>query len=97
MRQSLAIFFALLCLASAPATAGEECFADWSEAAPIVRKEGLATVESLSGQARDKLDGEIVKTTLCQERGSYVFRLIVRRANGQLKSVTLDARRPFGR
>jgi len=80
----------------APAGAGS-CIADWSVAAPIVKKEGLVTVEQLSSLARSHLEGSIVKTTLCEEKGGYVFRLVVRGANGQLRSVTVDARTPFGR
>lgn len=73
------------------------CIDDWSVAAPIVKAEGLVSVEQLSAEARTKLKGDIVKTTLCQERGGYVFRLVVRGAGGQHRSVTVDAKRPFGR
>jgi uncharacterized membrane protein YkoI len=73
------------------------CIGDWSVAAPIVRKEGLVSVEELSAQIRARLDASIVKTTLCQEKGDYAFRLVVRGAQGQLKSLTLDARAPFSR
>ena len=72
------------------------CYSDWSEAAPIVKQEGLMTVEQLSAAARSKLKGDIVKTTLCKENGAYVFRLVVRGANGQLTPMTVDAKNPFG-
>jgi hypothetical protein len=83
----------------AQSSVGQEqgCIADWSIAAPIVRKEGLVSVEELSAQIRERLDASIVKTTLCQEKGDYAFRLVVRGAQGQLKSLTLDARAPFSR
>jgi uncharacterized membrane protein YkoI len=73
------------------------CIADWSVAAPIVRKEGLVTVEQLSTLARSRLSGEIVKTALCEQKGGYVFRLLVKGMNGQLKNVTVDAKAPFER
>jgi hypothetical protein len=78
---------------------GEEqgCITDWSIAAPIVRKEGLVSVEELSAQIRERLKSSIVKTTLCQEKGDYAFRLVVRGAQGELKSLKLDAREPFSR
>lgn len=72
-----------------------DCYADWSVAAPIVRKEGLATVETLSAQARAKLSGDIVKTTLCEEKGGFVYRLVIRDPKGGYKSKTVDARMPF--
>lgn len=77
------------------ALAADTCFNDWSVAAPIVLKEGLVTVEQLTPRARDKFKGDIVKVTLCQENGAYVFRLVVRGAAGDLKTVTVDAKNPF--
>lgn len=73
------------------------CYADWSVAAPIVRKEGLATVETLARRARAKISGDIVKTTLCKENGGFVYRLLIRDAGGRLSNKTVDARAPFGR
>ena len=72
------------------------CYSDWSLAAPIVKQEGLTTVEELTAAARSKLKGDIVKTTLCKENGSYVYRLVVRGPNGQLTPMTVDAKNPFG-
>ncbi len=71
------------------------CYSDWSDAAPIVEKEGLATVEQLSSAARSKLKGDILKTTLCKQNGGYVYRLVVRGADGKLIPVTVDAKNPF--
>lgn len=73
------------------------CYADWSVAAPIVRKEGLATVEALARRAETVILGDIVKTTLCEEAGSYVYRLVIRDKAGRLSNRTVDARAPFGR
>jgi uncharacterized membrane protein YkoI len=80
-----------------PAGAGETCIADWSVAAGVVRKEGLATVEQLSQLARSSGAGEIVKTTLCEGEGSYRYRIVVKDGKGQLKSLVVDAKKPFAR
>lgn len=91
------IFLSALLAAGAapiPAVAGN-CYGDWSVAAPIVRKEGLATVEALSRLARSRLSGDIVKTTLCEEQGAFVYRLVIRDDAGRFKSRTVDARIPF--
>lgn len=80
-----------------PAGAGETCFTDWSVAAPLVKKEGLATVEQLSQQARATGTGDIVRTTLCQDGSSFSYRIVVRDGKGQLKSLVVDARKPFQR
>lgn len=79
-----------------PAVAAGKCYSDWSVAAPIVRREGLVTVEELSTQLRGRYPGELVKATLCEGGEGYAFRLVIREVNGQLRSLELNAKRPFG-
>jgi uncharacterized membrane protein YkoI len=95
MRRLTLLVFALL-LAGVPARAESRCINDWSEAAPIVRQEGLYTVEKLTSEARSAIKGSIVKTTLCQDNGVWMYRLIVR-VKGNLKMMTVDAKKPFPR
>ncbi len=92
----IAVLLAAAC-GSVPAHAAETCTGDWSVAAPLVKKEGLATVEQLSHLARSTGAGDIVRTMLCQDNGTFTYRLVVRDAKGQLRSVSTDARKPFGR
>jgi uncharacterized membrane protein YkoI len=73
------------------------CYPDWSVAAPIVRKERLTTVETLARQAQAEISGDIIKTTLCEENGGFVYRLLIRDAKGRLSKQTVDARAPFRR
>ncbi|MCZ7595268.1 MAG: hypothetical protein M5U16_10430 [Hyphomicrobium sp.] len=91
--------FALVSAASAGELRDRDttCINDWSIAAPIVHKEKLTTVEALTRMAADEIAGSIVKTTLCEENGAFVYRLVVRDAQGRLMSRTVDARAPFGR
>jgi hypothetical protein len=94
----LACMFALLLLAatsSSERAAAGACYADWSQAAPIVREKGLTTVESLALLARERIAGAIVKTTLCEEGDGFVYRLLVRDRSGRLSNHTVDARAPF--
>lgn len=77
--------------------AGDACIADWSVAAGVVKKEGLATVELLTRAAKSAGVGRIVRTTLCENNGKYVYRIVIRDSKGQLKSLTVDARKPFAR
>jgi hypothetical protein len=96
----LRITFAVMSLAAAfqinrAVAAG--CYADWSIAAPIVRKQGLATVETLARRAQTQISGDIVKTTLCEEKDGFVYRLLIRDSSGRLSNKTVDARMPFGR
>ena len=88
---------ATLSLLTATVSATAACIADWSIAAPIVHAQGLTTVEALARIAAAKLPGIIVKTTLCEENGAFVYRILVRDAHGQLTSRTVDARAPFAR
>ena len=93
------LFLSLLALAlpePRPVAAASRCINDWSEAAPIVRKEGLFTVEELTAAAHAHIKGDIIKTTLCQDDGIWVFRLIVRH-KGNLSMMTVDAKTPFPR
>lgn len=92
--RSLVCIVTALFLASSYAEASSRCITDWSDAAPIVRTEGLYTVEKLTSEARGKIKGHIIKTTLCQDDGVWVFRLIVR-VKGNLKMMTVDAKNPF--
>jgi hypothetical protein len=97
--QRVLIFLSLLAFALPephPVAAASRCINDWSEAAPIVRKEGLFTVEELTVAARAHIKGNIIKTTLCQDDGVWVFRLIVRH-KGNLSMMTVNAKTPFPR
>lgn len=93
---SAALLLALV-IAASPTAARADCIPDWSVAAPIVHKEGLTTVEALSRLAAGELPGVIVKATLCEEGGGFVYRIVLREASGRLSSRTLDARAPFKR
>ena len=74
-----------------------KCWADWSEAAVIVRREALMPIERVNKLARDKHPGaDIIKVTLCEEHGKFVYRLVLREKQGQLKSELLDARQAAG-
>ena len=73
----------------------EPCFADWSAAGAVVKSEGLVTVDQLTKLARAKLGGEVVRTTLCESKGGYVYKLVIRDASGQINTVTVDAKKPF--
>jgi uncharacterized membrane protein YkoI len=84
-------------VSAVPAAAQSTCYTDWSVARPIIRREGLATVERISELVEEREAGEIVKTTLCRERGRFVYRLMVRRPRGKLRTLVVDARRPFER
>lgn len=83
--------------ASTPAAAQSNCYTDWSVARPIIKRERLATVERLSELALEKDAGDIVKTTLCRDRGRFVYRLMVRNSHGALRTLVVDAKRPFER
>jgi uncharacterized membrane protein YkoI len=70
-----------------------KCWTDWSEAASIVRRETLMPVERVSQLAAAKYPGaNIIKVTLCEEHGKFVYHVLLRERQGQLKSELLDAR-----
>ncbi|MBI1650819.1 PepSY domain-containing protein [Hyphomicrobium sulfonivorans] len=91
------VILSLLLAVVAQSATATDCYPDWSDAAPIVHREKLATVEALSAGAAAHMPGDIVRTTLCVENGIFVYRLLVREAGGRLVNHTVDARQPFAR
>lgn len=78
-----------------PLRAEPICIADWSEAGPIVRREGLAPMEQVGRLARARASAEVLRSTLCLADDRYVYRLTVRGEAGALRTLVVDARRPF--
>lgn len=81
----------VIALAAASPAAKAECLADWGAAAEVVRANGLRTVEQLTNMSPQQLKGQIIKATLCEEGGRFVYRLVLRDGAGQMKIVVLDA------
>jgi uncharacterized membrane protein YkoI len=98
-RVTLAVLpLATVLFASAtPARANVTCYPDWSTASAVARSEGLTSADRIVRQAPTELGGDVARMTLCKDGTSYVYRLVVRDAYGQVRSVTVDARRPFSR
>jgi len=99
MRAKLVL--AAICIA-ASASAGaaaahdsDKCYPEWSDAAPIVKRERLVTAKDLHEQARKRHLGEPIRIMLCEEQGRYLYRVVLQDAHGKVRNVTLDARRPF--
>lgn len=88
---------AALALWPAAAMALEEgaCAPNWSMAAEIVRAEGLAPIASVTSKAAGRIDGEVVKATLCRSGDRYVYRLVVRKSGGGHTTLVVDALKPF--
>jgi hypothetical protein len=80
---------------SASAGEGGRCFETWSEAALVAMRERLVAIERLTTVAGSRLGGEIVRSTLCFDGTRYIYRLVVRPTAGQLKVISVDARKPF--
>jgi uncharacterized membrane protein YkoI len=97
LRITLAVGLSLVGALNLSRASAAGCYSDWSIAAPIVRKEGLATVETLARRAQTEIPGDIVKTTLCEEKGGFIYRLLIRDPKGRLTNKKVDARAPFGR
>jgi len=98
MLRIAAFLFLFLILVNSSSRATAVCIGDWSIAAPIVHRERLATVEALSRIAAEEVSGSvIVRTALCEENGSFFYRIVMRDERGRLTSRTVDARNPFGR
>lgn len=86
---SLAAAFVLAAPGSAVAAT---CYADWTEAAPIVTREKLRSAREVQEAARRDRIGDIVRITLCLDASDYVYRLLVRDAKGRISNLRVDAR-----
>lgn len=73
----------------------DRCYDDWSSAAPIVRREALMPTKDVNDLARSRKLGDIVRITLCERRGQFVYRLVLLETKGRLVEQIVDARRPF--
>ncbi len=73
----------------------DRCYPDWSDAAPIVKREQLTSTKDLLQQARAQRLGDLVRITLCEQQGRFVYRLVLLEAKGRVTNLTVDARRPF--
>lgn len=78
----------------AAAAEDDKCY-EWTDAAPIVRREKLASAKEVHEQTRKRMDGELLRITLCEEKGQFVYKLIVQEGGGRLRNLTVDARAPF--
>lgn len=91
---ALALALVVFCGGAARAETGT-CYDTWSLAAAVVKQEGLISVEELNRQAPKRLDGTIIRVTLCKENDRFVYRVVVKSPGGQVRNLTLDARKPF--
>ena len=78
-------------LRAAPLADGA-CFADWSDAAPVVVSERLLAARDVQEMARRQRAGDLVRITLCRENARYVYRLILRDDKGRLSNLKIDAK-----
>lgn len=80
-----------------PAPVENQCWADWSAAAPVVHRESLRPAKDVRELAQKNTKGQLLNITLCSEQGKYVYRLLILKTAGTVESVTIDARHPFGK
>jgi hypothetical protein len=93
MRPALA---ALAPLLAVPAHAGDgACFESWSEAAQVVRKEGLVSTHDVYQKLHERNSAEVLRITLCRQGNRFIYKVVVRQTSGRLVNRLLDARHPF--
>ncbi len=95
LARSTLLLLGLTWASLAAQAADDACFSDWAAASVLVKAEGLVTIEQLTKLAPSKLGGQIVRSTLCEAKTGYVYKLVVRTSAGQMKSIEVDARQPF--
>ena len=87
---------AIMAHASAPVNE-DRCWADWSAAAPIVHRESLRPAKDVRALAQQTSRDQLLNITLCEEKGQFVYRLLILRSAGRVEALTIDARTPIGK
>jgi uncharacterized membrane protein YkoI len=73
------------------ASAEDRCYGEWSDAAPIVAREKLRSARDVQDMARDEMAGDVVRILLCEADGRFVYRLVLRRLDGRMGTLTVSA------
>jgi len=71
------------------------CVDDWSVAGPIVRERDLVSPKRIRKLAGQEFPGELIKMALCKKDDRHFYRLVIFEASGQLRTVIVDAAKPF--
>jgi uncharacterized membrane protein YkoI len=79
--------------ASSAGAAEARCWADWSDAALVVQREALRPAKEIAASIRAR-GKEVVRMTLCEERGRYIYRMVVV-SGGRVENLTVDAGKSF--
>lgn len=88
------LMLAISLVPSQNATAREQCIADWAQASVIVQQQKMIDVDRLSVLAKKKYDGRIMTARLCKGDNAYFYRLVIRRSDGRVERVKIDALNP---
>jgi len=75
------------------AHAQARCYGEWSEAAPIVVRERLKSARDVQDMAREELGGDVVRIVLCEGDRGFTYRLVLRRLDGRIGTLTINAAR----
>ena len=78
-------------LVSSASARAEGCV-PWSQAGPIIAKNGLVPAKSVYQSVQSRAGGKIVKASLCDRGGNFVYKFVVLGADGVVNNVTVDAR-----
>ncbi|MEL7542680.1 MAG: PepSY domain-containing protein [Pseudomonadota bacterium] len=77
---------------SHPAAAAQSaCYADWSEAGPVARNEGLLPVSDVLRQVADHTEGKVVSIKLCRRDNRYAYEVTIAAPDGRVSRVRVDA------
>lgn len=87
----LALLMALVSQPLGAVSASDRCYGDWSDAAPIVARERLRPARDIHDRAKEWLGGAVVRIVLCEAGGQYHYRVLVRREDGRIAQLTVEA------
>ena len=80
---------ALLTMLPGPAMA--ECL-PWSAAGPVIAQHSLVPGNVVYDQVQSKTGGKVIHASLCEEKGRFIYKLVVLGKQGDVTNVTVDAR-----
>lgn len=73
------------------ASSDGQCYDDWSEAGPVVRKEALMPVTDVLRKVKRERSGKVVKVRLCKRAEDYFYKVALAGRGGAISWLLLDA------
>ena len=91
MKQIAVAAFGAAMLAATGTSAGADCL-PWKSAGALISQNSLIPGNVIYDKVQSKTGGKVISATLCQNGGSFVYKIVVLGKKGDVSNITVDAR-----